>query len=255
MNNKSEYEVEKMSKNDEQTILQQLEDKQKALKKRRTKLQWLYYFVFGIALIAIIVVPVVVWINRDYPFTGFIVLYIVVPLPCLPILRLPLRNIEDEMKDLDFEIDLQHFEVSKKESRAEKILLINNYQLRRYYDLTLNQNIWVFGLGIFCIFLGICVIGATFFLLLKVANSLDTKIITGAVGSIGSIMTNYVAAIYLKMHSSASTNLGKFHSRLVDTHQLLFGNPLASRIEDDQIRWQTLSQLALKLADHENIKE
>ena len=93
----------------------------------------------------------------------------------------------------------------------------------------------------------------TLYLLLCVAVSLDTKIITGVVGSVGSIMTNYIAAIYLKMHSTATGNLGAFHSRLVETHQLLFGNLLASRIEDDKVRWQTLSQLALKLAEHENI--
>jgi len=65
-------------------------------------------------------------------------------------------------------------------------------------------------------------------------------------------MTNYIAAIYLKMHASATNILASFHSRLVETHQLLFGNLLASRIEDDKIRWQTLSQLALNVSKHEN---
>ena len=199
----------------------------------------------------IVVVPLVVWLKEDYQFTGLFSLYIITPIALLPTFRIRLRNIEEELKNLDFEIDLQQFEVSKKEIRAEKILLINNYQLRRYYDLNIVQNIWVFGLGIFCIILGIGVIVLTFYLVMKVANQLEVRIITGVIGMVGSFMTNYIAAIFLKMHASATTNLSAFHSRLVDTHQLLFGNLFASRIEDDKIRWETLSQLALNLSKYE----
>jgi hypothetical protein len=64
---------------------------------------------------------------------------------------------------LDFQIDLQQFQVSNIESRAEKILRINDFQLRRYYDLNLCQNFWVFSLGIFCILLGVAVIAASLY--------------------------------------------------------------------------------------------
>jgi len=243
-----------MKEDNEQDILNKLRDKRGELLKKRTKLQLCYYTIISIVIIMTVVVPVVVWFNRDYPFTGFFVLYIIIPIALLPIFRTQLRNVEDDLKNIDFESDLKQYKASEKEIRAEKLLLINNFQLRRYYDLNLNQNIWVFGLGIICIIIGICVIGVTLYLVLKVAKSFEVQIITGVMGSVGSLMTNYIAAIYLKMHASATSNLGTFHSRLVETHQLMFGNLLASRIDDDNIRWQTLSQLALNVSKHEDIR-
>lgn len=242
-----------MNEDDERKIIRELKEKRIELLKQRTKLQRFYYWIITIAIIMIVVVPLVVMLNINIRegLTGLFSLYIIIPIALLPSFRIRLRNIEEELKNLDFEIDLQQFEVSKKESRAEKILLINNYQLRRYYDLNIIQNIWVFGLGIFCIILGIGVIGLTFYLVIEVANKFELKIITAAIGTVGSFMTNYIAVIFLKMHASATTNLSAFHSRLVETHQLLFGNLFASRIEDDKIRWDTLSQLALNLSKYE----
>jgi len=86
-------------------------------------------------------------------------LYALMPLAMLPTYRIRLRQVENDIYELDFQIDLQEFEVSKQESRAEKILRLNDFQLRRYYDLNIRQNSWVFGLGVFCIVLGIGVIG------------------------------------------------------------------------------------------------
>jgi hypothetical protein len=120
--------------------------------------------------------------------------------------------------------------------------------LRRYHDINLQQNTWVFSLGVLCILLGVAVIGVTFYLVISVAQTLDAKVITGALGAIGSLLTNYIAAIYLKMHSAATANLAAFHNKLVDTHQTLFGNLVASRIEDDKLRGDTLAKLALHVA-------
>ncbi len=243
-----------MKEDNKQAILQPLTDKRAGLLKKRKPLQLSYYATLGIAILATVVVPVVVWFNRDYPFTGFFILYIIIPISILPIFRTQLRDLEDDLKNIDLEIDLKQYEATEREIRAEKLLVMNNFQLRRYYDLNLSQNIWVFGLGIFCIMMGLCVIAVTLYLVLRVATSLDVQIVTGVVGSVGSFMTNYIAAIYLKMHASATSNLSTFHSRLVDTHQSIFGNLLASRIDDDNIRWQTLSQLALNVSKHEESK-
>ncbi len=38
---------------------------------------------------------------------------------------------------------------------------------------------------------------------------------------------------------------------VVDTQKLLLGNLLASRIEDDKLRWKTLSELSLRLMGDE----
>ena len=68
------------------------------------------------------------------------------------------KNLTDEIQDLDFEIDLKRYKTDDRETRAEKLLRINTTQLRRYYELNLQQNQWMFGLGIGCILLGVVLI-------------------------------------------------------------------------------------------------
>jgi hypothetical protein len=116
--------------------------------------------------------------------------------------------------------------------------------------MNLYQNRRVFNLGIGCIFGGVVIIIATLHELHHQSNATDMtlRIATAALGAVGALLTNYMAAIYLKMNAAASENLPSFHARLVETHQLMLGNLLASRIDDDQLRWTTLFQLAQKLA-------
>jgi MFS family permease len=191
-------------------------------------------------------------LSGSIPVLTFLTLfYALAIIAMLPYLRARYRSANEALEDVNFEIDLLQFQGSKIEGRAEKILRINQTQLRRYYDLNLSQNIWVFGLGIFCIILGFIVITITLYLVLNVAQSFNTQIITAAVGTIGSILVNFVAAIYLRMHAGATDTLGRFHSRLVETHQALLGNLLASRVENDKQRWDTLSQLSLNLIKHD----
>lgn len=158
------------------------------------------------------------------------------------------REAEERKQDIELEIELYQYKASDIAKRAERLVRINELQLRRYYDLNLRQNVWIFTLGTVCIALGIVVIIATLYFILSKAQSLDTKVISAVVGSIGSLLTTYVATIYLKMHADASTNLASFHSRLVETHQLLLGNLLASMIEDNEKRWKALSDLSLNIS-------
>lgn len=236
-----------------QENLMRLQERKSALVEKRRRFQQLHYMSVTLSLIMIVAIPIVLWkFGIDKTFMPMVVIYLILPISMLPMTRGRLQNIEKDLQALDFEIDLLQFDVNPRETRAEKILRINNLQLQRYYDLNLNQNIWVFGLGIVCILLGLAVIAFTIYLVLNVASGLDSKIITAVVGSIGSLLSSYIAAIYLKMHASATAHLGSFHSRLVETHQLLLGNLLASRIEDDNQRWKTLSDLALNMTKTQN---
>jgi len=153
---------------------------------------------------------------------------------------------KDEIEDLEFKIDLE--ELGGISTMEMKHLRNNELQLRRYYDQNLGQNDRLFYLGIFCIVLGMGVIGATFYLVLKVADSVDAQIVTGTIGGIGALMTNFIAAIYLRMHGSTAANLALFHSKLVDTHRVLLANLAASRIENTDKREETLKQVAIALS-------
>lgn len=155
------------------------------------------------------------------------------------------RDRKDNIDELQFEIDLNdHAGTSVMEM---KHLRINDLRLKRYYEQNLGQSNRIFYLGIVCICLGIGVVGVTFYLV-KISDSENAQVVTGAIGGIGTLMTNFVAAIYLKMHGSIAENLGKFHAKLVDTHRVFLAFLAASRIEVKEKREETLSQLAIHLS-------
>ena len=166
--------------------------------------------------------------------------------------RLRIKNAEAEIQEINFEIYLHYFkkELGRGERRAEMLIRNNQGQLRRYYELSLCQNLWVFIVGVFCIMLGVAILGVATCLIYKSTSmGLDVKIVIAAIGTLGSLFTNIVGAVYLKMHSGATSALISFHSKLVDTHQSLLGNLIASRIDDSGKRWDALSQVATKIAE------
>ena len=231
--------------------IKKLNEQRRELVERRQRLQRLYYTLMGGGVLILIAFPVYFWNShlKSSSLLAFAILYGLAPLAMLPSYHFRLRDVETDLQDIDFRIDLLSYEVSKRETRAEKILRLNDIQLRRYYDLNLGQNRWVFALGMMCIILGVTIIGVTLYLVIRVASSDRVQIITAVLGGVGALLTNFVAAIYLKMNTSATENLAAFHSRLVETHQLLFGNLLASRIDDDNKRWDTLAALSLRITE------
>lgn len=229
---------------------QYLDERLIELKNRRRRIQQSFYIAVFMALALAVIGPVFVWsVNIESRLAPVLIAYLVIPIGMLPILRGRVRDIEQEIREVEFELDLQQFERSLIETKAEKTLRLNDAQLQRYYSLNLSQNTWVFVVGIGCMILGLGLISATLYLVTNYAESLDSKIITGVLGAIGTFLTSYVAAIFLKMHSSATLHLGGFHSRLVDTHQILLASVVASRIENEELREKTMAQLALQVVD------
>jgi hypothetical protein len=232
--------------------LKGLQSRKETLLSKRRRLQGIYYLL-GVTAVLLPIAGYLVTQGLGCPKTITYTLWFIpimnflIPFCFFLIVRQRLRLVENEIQELEFQIDLQQFAVNIRETRAEKLLRINDFQLRRYYDLNISQNSWVFALGMFCIILGVALVSITLFLVIGQANDWATQVITAVLGSIGAILSNFVAVIYLKMNSAATDNLKVFHSRLVETHQFLLGNLLASRIEGEQKREETLSQLSLCL--------
>lgn len=163
------------------------------------------------------------------------------------------RRFEEQLQDIEFENDLLRFEATLAESWAEKLLQINRLQLRRYYDLNLGQNSRIFVVGVLCIGLGVCVIGVTLYLLSRPEElshgspPFSDKLVLGLVGAIGSLLTNYVATVFLKMHSNVTTSLTDFHAKLVHTHELFLANLLASRIDNEEKREEAFAKLSVAI--------
>ncbi len=235
--------------------LNELQEKREELLKRRDRFQRVFYTFLAVGVAMLILGPGLAWrFSADGSLSIvpiIFLLYGIMPLTLLPFARVRLRNAEEDLQDLDFQIDLERYEVSPRESRAEKMLRINSLQIRRYHDVNITQNIWVFTLGVFCMLLGVGILAGTLWFIGTYAESLDTKIISGALGAVGTVLVNYIAAIYLRMHATANRNLGDFHSKLVDTYQILFSNLVASRIEDAELRQQTLASVAIAVAKSE----
>jgi hypothetical protein len=158
------------------------------------------------------------------------------------------RELREALQDKFFEEELLRSGASPEESRAEELLRMYQVQLRRYYDLNLTQNTWIFATGILCILLGVSVIATTIYLIATSPAGWQVKTVLGLVGAVGSLMTNYIAAVYLRMNSATTTSLTTFHTTLAATHQLFLANLLVARIEDPKQRWDALVQVSLAIA-------
>jgi hypothetical protein len=158
------------------------------------------------------------------------------------------RRLEQDLDDLQFERDLQRHEVNPFQTRAEKLLSVNQVQLRRYYELNLQQARAVFVVGIGCIIAGLGVVGFTLWFLASVRDNEFTQGMVTLIGAIGTVLTNFVAYMYFKLHGSISDSLMTFHRQLAAIHDLFFANVLATSVPSDEVRSHTLVQLSQAIA-------
>ena len=210
----------------EEKQLQYLQERRTELLERRRTKQVYFSWCVGFLLACLSAGILVTWwysgINAYYPHVAIIALLmagIVAGLAVMLTIRTDLRDVNADIQDTDLRIDLSAYPVSPRETHAEKLLRLNDAQLRRYYDLNLSQNRWVFGLGIVCLALGTLIIAITLYLVLRTGGDKEARIITAVLGAVGAFLTNFVAAIYLKINASATETLAAFHSRLVETHR------------------------------------
>jgi hypothetical protein len=165
----------------------------------------------------------------------------------VPIWKVRLRVRDGQIIDLEFEEEILEYSPSKEETRADKLLRMNQAQLRRYHEMNLQQTMWIFFIGIGCLVVGVVIIGVTMYLVRTAGTEAHEKIIIAVVGAVGGILANFIAAIYLQMHSATAKSLNQFHSTLVATQQLFLANLMASRIEPDTKRWDALAKISMSM--------
>ncbi|QFY82739.1 hypothetical protein D0808_15680 [Bacillus subtilis] len=165
------------------------------------------------------------------------------------------RQITSMIFDIEREIDLLESEDSV-DNRSETLFKQHHLELKRYYDLNLTQNSLVFWVGIFCIGVGFAIIGYTIYLISgnMLANT-QNKLIVAGTGALAGILSNFIGAIYLRMHTNSTNSLTEFHNRFVNTHHFYFSNFLISQIKDEQRREETLANLALSINKEYQSKE
>jgi len=161
----------------------------------------------------------------------------------------PNQRLTTMIYDIEREIDLLQSDDSLK-NRSETLFKQHDLQLKRYYDLNLRQNSFVFWVGISCITLGFVFIGITLYLISgNMLGGPQNKIIVAATGALAGILSNFIGAIYLKMHTNSINSLTEFHNRIVNTHHFYFSNFLISQITDEHKRQETLANLALNISN------
>ena len=180
---------------------------------------------------------------------ALIFFYALLPLVMVPVVNQRIKEHEIRLTELDLQIDIETYAADNKDlGYAEKTLRSHNNEIMKYHNMNLRQNSWIFLLGLICIVLGFVLIVATFWAVRSINDDSMLQIELGLFGGVGSIMTNYIAALYLKMNAEVNGNMKEFHARLVETHKILLGNLIASKITDEVLRNQTLSEVAKEVA-------
>lgn len=161
--------------------------------------------------------------------------------------------IESESQEIGIALDLRQIDKGDTRTRPEKLFREHTFELKRYYDQTLSQGRTIYFVGLGCLLLGFAVIGASLWLVIEGGKAdSEEKVIVGVLGAIAGILADYIAVVYLRMFSETVRAVADFHRRFVVTHHLHFGNVLASMIEKDDLREQTLATMAQRIAGAED---
>lgn len=141
------------------------------------------------------------------------------------------RREEKEFSEIDPE---------KRALRAEKMFRMNQKELMRYYDMNLAQTKFLSGLGIMMIIFGILIVAASLYMYISLAS--DRVLLY--VGSLSGIVVDFIGAIFIKMYTKNIEAAVKFHAKFAESNNLLLANSIASKIDDDKIRENTLSEIS-----------
>ncbi len=198
----------------------------------------------GISVFFIILVIGQIIFSSDTNNTSFLILLSVLFFVFGLLINRAAEDVRIRLGDLELAYDIEQFEINKELSYAEKTLRLHNIQLEKYYSQNLSQSKWIFCVGLICILIGLSIVVATCYFVSTSAISDTSKIIIGILGGLSALLTDFVAAFYLKMNSEISSTLRDFHSRLVDTHKILMGSLIAAKIDDKELKHQTLSEMA-----------
>lgn len=141
------------------------------------------------------------------------------------------------------EIEFSAIDTNKRALRAEKLFKMNQKELMRYYDMNIAQTKFLSNLGIAMIICGIIIIVISCFTYM----SLKFDMLILVVGNISGIIVDFLGAIFIKMYTQNLEAAIKFHSKFVDSNNLLLANSIANKIENEELREKTLSDISREI--------
>ena len=153
--------------------------------------------------------------------------------------RIERAEVEAELEEKEFsEID-----PSKRALRAEKLFRLNQKELMRYYDLNLAQTKFLSGLGIVMIALGILLVITS----LSAYALLEIDKIMLIIGNLSGIVLDFVGALFITMYNKNIEAAVKFHAKFAESNNLLLANSIANKIENEELREKTLSEISKEI--------
>ena len=64
------------------------------------------------------------------------------------------------------------------------------------------------------------------------------------VGNISGIIVDFVGAVFIKMYTQNVEAAVRFHAKFAESNNLLLANSIANKIENEELREMTLSEIA-----------
>jgi hypothetical protein len=204
------------------------------------------YVLIGCFLAAGFVSAALVW--RSLPFLGIAFVFAVAGGALAGITHSPTQD-DATLLALESDLEIEEAKNLPETDRAEKLLKNHRYELQRYAAQTLQQNRWIFAVGLLCLGAGFTAIVVTFYLIRSSGGAnFQEKVLIAAIGAVGSILANFVGAVYLRMFSEITKAATGVHGKLVAAHNLYFADLLCSRITEPKIRQETYAAMAKSLS-------
>ena len=106
--------------------------------------------------------------------------------------------------------------------------------------MNLAQTKFLSVLGIVMILFGIVIVGMSFggYVYLK-----EDRVVL-VVGHVCGIIVDFVGAIFIKMYTKNIEASVSFHAKFAESNHLLLANSIANKIENEELRETTLSEIA-----------
>lgn len=131
----------------------------------------------------------------------------------------------------------------KRALRAEKLFRMNQKELMRYYTMNLAQTKFLSILGIVMIIAGIVIVLVS--CTVYISSASDKMLLI--VGNISGIIVDFIGAVFIKMYTQNLEAAVKFHARFAESNNLLLANSIANKIENADLREQTLSDISKEI--------
>ena len=160
-----------------------------------------------------------------------------------------LEKLEEEARREEKEFS--EIDPEKRALRAEKMFRMNQKELMRYYDVNLAQTKFLSGLGIMMIIFGLLIVGVALYMY----TSFETDKILLIIGSLSGIVVDFIGAIFIKMYNKNIEAAVKFHAKFAESNNLLLANSIANKIEDGQLRENTLAEISKNIVFSKNRME